>query len=111
MAAASVPATVAIALALALGRNRLFTSLQLLPGLFGDPFGLGWDLFGPAVDGLDPAPLGVTGLALTQLAALLVGHAAGAAALARRAAKPNRLPALLALFLLLVPSSIAIASS
>ena len=111
VAAASVPATVAIALALALGRNRLFTSLQLLPGLFGDPFGLGWDLFGPAVDGLDPAPLGVTGLALTQLAALLVGHAAGAAALARRAAKPNRLPALLALFLLLVPSSIAIASS
>ena len=74
---ASVPAVASIAIAVALERNRLFTSLQLLPGLIGDPFGWGWDLLGPALRGLDPEPVGAVGLAVAQLAVLFLGHAAG----------------------------------
>lgn len=39
VAACSVPARVGVAITLAMARNRLTTSLQVLPGLLGDPFG------------------------------------------------------------------------
>lgn len=39
---------------------------------------------GEAVDGLDPAPIGVRGLLLAQLAALSAGHLAGAIVITRR---------------------------
>jgi hypothetical protein len=58
-------------------RNRLTTSVQLLPALIGDPFGTGWDLLGPAGPGLRLRPSGVTGLAVGQLAVLVVGHTTG----------------------------------
>ena len=74
---ASVPAVASIAVAVALERNRLFTSLQLLPRLIGDPFGWGWDLLGSPLTGLDPEPLGAAGLAIAQLGVLLLGHAIG----------------------------------
>lgn len=41
-ARAVVPAVAAIIVAVAMDRNRLSTSVQLLPQLFGDPFGRGW---------------------------------------------------------------------
>lgn len=99
-ARAAVPAIAAIVVAVAMDRNRLSTSLQLLPGLLGDPFGRGWDLFGEAGARLDPAPLGTTGLAVAQYAVLLVGHLAGAVVLARGVDRSAREPAALALSIL-----------
>ncbi len=96
VAAAMVPAVLGLAIALALARNRLFTSVQLLPGLLADPLGSGG---GPLARGypLEPDPLGVTGLVLAQAAVLLAAHVAGALILARRAAAPGRQPAMVAL--------------
>jgi len=74
VARAAVPALAGIVIALALARNRLFGSVQLLPGLLGDPFGAGWDLLGPSVDALNPAPLGTTGLLAAQLVVLVLAH-------------------------------------
>lgn len=108
MARAAVPAIAAIVVAVAMDRNRLSTSLQLLPGLLGDPFGRGWDLFGEAGAGLDPAPLGTTGLAVAQYAVLLTGHLAGAVVLARGVDRGSREPAALALSLLAGASVIAL---
>jgi hypothetical protein len=95
-AAAAVPAVGGIALALALSSNRLFTSVQLLPGLLLDPFGTGG---GPLAGGypLDADPLGRTGLVVAQVAVLLVGHVAGAIVLARREPAERRQPGMLAL--------------
>lgn len=98
--AATVPAVASIAVALALVHNRLFTSAQLLPGLFGDPFGWGWDLFGVTGAGLDPDPVGPIGRFLVQATVLLAGHAIGARLVARRAMPRARLPAIVALSLL-----------
>jgi hypothetical protein len=95
-----VPALAGIVVAVAMDRNRLSTSLQLLPGLLGDPFGRGWDLFGEAGARLDPAPLGTTGLAVAQYAVLLAGHLAGAVVLARGVDRSAREPAALALSIL-----------
>ena len=83
-ARAAVPAVAGIVVAVAMDRNRLFTSIQLLPGLLGDPFGRGWDLLGRAGAGLDPAPLGTRGLLWAQLAVVLAGCLAGAFVIARR---------------------------
>jgi hypothetical protein len=88
--AATVPAVASMAVAFALARNRLFTSLQLLPALASDPFGLGWNLFGTADWGLNPDPLGHVGLPLLQIGVLLAGHVAGAWVLARRVELPER---------------------
>jgi hypothetical protein len=109
-ARAAVPAVAGIIVAVAMDRNRLFTSVQLLPGLLGDPFGLGWDLFGRAGAGLDPAPLGTRGLLVAQLAVLLAGHLAGAIVFARRARRRARVPVALGLSILANASVIAIAS-
>lgn len=110
VAQAAVPAVAAIVVAVAMDRNRLFTSVQLLPGLLGDPFGRGWDLFGPAAAGLNPDPLGTRGLLLAQLAVLLAGHLAGAVVLARRVRRAARGPAAVALSMLAYASVIALAS-
>jgi hypothetical protein len=109
VARAVVPALAGIVLAVALERNVLFTSVQLLPGLLGDPFGRGWDLFGPAVQGLDPAPLGALGLLWLQLAVLLAGHVAGAVTLARGLRDNARLPGAIVLFHLMAGSVAAVA--
>jgi hypothetical protein len=110
IARAAVPAVAGIILAVAMDRNRVFTSVQLLPGLLGDPFGEGWELLGRPDARLDPAPLGARGLLVAQLAVLLAGHAAGAFVLARRARRSARLPGAVALSILAAASIIGIAS-
>jgi predicted membrane protein len=109
-ARAVVPAVAGIVVAVALDRNRLFTSVQLLPGLLGDPFGEGWNLLGRAGAGLDPAPLGTTGLLWAQLAVLVAGHFVGAAVMARRTPRRAREPTAVGLAALAAASVIAVAS-
>jgi len=99
-ARAAVPAVAAIVVAVAMDRNRLFTSIQLLPELLGAPFS-------PT---LDPEPLGTRGLLAAQLAVLAVGHAAGAAVVARRFDREARGPAALGLSLLALASVVALVS-
>jgi hypothetical protein len=110
VARAAVPALAGIVVAVAMDRNRLFTSVQLLPGLLGDPFGRGWDLLGRAGAGLDPAPLGTRGLLAAQLAVVLAGHLAGTIVLARGVRRRAREPAAVGLALLAGISVIALAS-
>jgi hypothetical protein len=111
VAAVAVPSVASLALAFALARNRFTTSLQLLPGLLGDPFGFGWDLLGRAGAGLDPEPLGDTGLVLLQVAVLVAGHLAGAVVLGRRAAPRARDPGLTALAVLLAAGVAAVTAT
>jgi hypothetical protein len=111
VARAVVPALAAIIVAVAMDRNRLFTSLQLLPGLLGDPFGVGWDLFGRAGSGLNPSPLGSTGLSLVQLAVLLAGHLVGAVIAARGLTRGSRVPVTATLSMLVAGATIAIATN
>jgi hypothetical protein len=106
----AVPAVAGIVVAIAMDRNRLFTSLQLLPELLGDPFGQGWDLLGQAGAGLDPDPLGARGLLAGQLAVLLAGHLVGAVVLARRAPRRARAPVAVGLAILAHVSVIGVAS-
>ena len=94
---AMAPAVAGVVVAVAMARNRLTTSLQLLPGLAGDPFGEGWDLLGDPVAGLDPAPLGAWGLLAAQLSVLVLATAWGAASMALRSDRQVRLPAVLLL--------------
>lgn len=105
VAAAVVPAVASIAVALAMSRNRLFTSFQLLPRLILDPFGFGEDM---GASGIDPNPLGTTGLTLAQMGVLLAGHLAGAFVLAGRAARRSRIPATIALCALVAAGVLAI---
>jgi hypothetical protein len=109
-ARAAVPAVAAIIVAVAMDQNRLTTSLQLLPALFGDPFGRGWDVFGEAGAGLDDSPLGITGLLVAQLAVLVVGHVAGAVVVARGVKRGAREASALGLALLAALSVIALIS-
>ena len=106
--AAALPAVASIALVVAMSRSRLFTSLQLLPSLASDPFGAGWDLFGTRDLGIMP-PLEPLVLAGVQLATLLLGHLAGAVALAARAPREARRPGILALSLLVSIGVVAVA--
>lgn len=99
-AGAALPVVAGIVIAVAMERNRLSTSLQLLPELFGDPFGRGWELLGGWEVRLDPAPLGTTGLLWAQLGVLLTGFVLGAALLARRVDRGDRPPAALLLTVL-----------
>ena len=107
---AAVPAVAGIVLAVAIDRNRLFTSVQLLPELLGDPLGRGWDPFGRSGEPLQAAPLGVSGLLWTQLALIAAGHAVGAAVAARRVERGDRLPIALGLVVLGAASVVAVAS-
>jgi hypothetical protein len=109
-AGAAVPAVAAIILAVAMERNRLSTSVQLLRGLLGDPFGRGWDLLGRAGAGLDPDPLGMTGLLAAQLVVLVAGHVAGAVVHAGRVRRRARVPGAVALAALVGASAIALVS-
>ena len=109
-ARALVPALAGIVVAVAMDRNRLTTSIQLLPDLLGDPLGRGWDLFGRAASGLDAAPFGVRGLLLAQLGVLAVAYVAGAAVQARGLPRTARVPIALALGLLANLSVLAIAT-
>lgn len=88
----AVPVVAGVALAVALARNRFTTSMQLLPGLLGDPLGRGWDLLGAPTEGLDPAPFGAAGLVALQLAVVVTGHALAAAAAPRTLVGDERLP-------------------
>lgn len=110
IARAVLPAAAAVVVAVGLGRNRLTSSVQLLPGLVGDPFGLGWDLLGPSVYGLNPAPLGVAGLLAVQVAVLVLGHLVGALVVARRLGRRARMPATVVLALLMAVTTVAVPS-
>ncbi|MGH2681820.1 MAG: hypothetical protein ACRDIX_01145 [Actinomycetota bacterium] len=106
--AASVPAVASLVVAFGLARNRLFTSVQLLPARASDPFGLGWDLFGTADWTLNPDPLGHVGLPLLQIGILLVGHVAGAWILTRRSEPPERRAGTVALGMLVALAAFAV---
>jgi hypothetical protein len=107
---AAVPAVAAVIVAVAMDRNRLTTSIQLLPGLLGDPLGEGWDLLGRAGGRLDPTPLGITGLLVAQLAVLVAGHVTAAVVLARSLPRRDRAPVAAGLALLAAASVIALVS-
>ncbi|MGH2698910.1 MAG: hypothetical protein ACRDJL_06905, partial [Actinomycetota bacterium] len=111
VAAGTIPVIAAFGVASALASNRLFTSLQLLPGLMGDPFGRGWNLFGEAAVGLHPSPLGATGLAVAQVVVLLIGIVVGSSVVSRRAGPGGRYPAIVALSLLAPATTIAVTTS
>jgi hypothetical protein len=83
-AAGAVPVTAALALGVALFRNRLFVSAQLLPSLIGDPFGLGWDPFGAQQWEVVAEPLGTTGLVILQIVVIAAGGVLGAVVARRR---------------------------
>lgn len=108
VAAASLPAVAALAVSLGMSRNRLFTSIQLLPALAGDPFGAGWDLLGAAGVGLDPNPLGTTGRVAAQVLVLMAGHLFGAYVLTRRSAPAGRVPATVGLCALAAAGMLAV---
>ena len=74
---ALAPMASALVVALAISRNRLTTSLQLLPIAASNPFGGDLDLFGTRMNGLDPQPLGRAGPVWLQAALLLAGALAG----------------------------------
>lgn len=93
VARALVPVAAGVALAVALGRNRFTTSVQLLPGLLGDPLGRGWDWL-PAPTTLDPAPLGAAGLVALQLGLVACAHVLAAALATRSLVGDDRLPAI-----------------
>lgn len=111
VAAAIVPALAGLAVAFSLARNRLFTSLQLLPSLAADPFGRGWSLFGPSTLGLNPNPLGDRGRVVTQLALLLAGVVIGAVVLARRSVVRGRVPGIAGLLAVLAGGVLAVTAT
>jgi hypothetical protein len=88
---------VGVVLVVALARNRFTTSVQLLPGLVGDPFGRGWDLLGPAGQGLDAAPFGAAGLLWLRIAVLGVLVVGAAFVAARGVPQPVRVAAFVSL--------------
>ena len=110
VARAAVPAVAAIVVVVSLSRDRLFVSAQLLPGLLGDPFGLGWDLFGPAIDGLDPDLLSARNMLVLQLGIIgLVMLVAAVVAVRRVEDRVRRLPIGIALMYLTAASVVAVA--
>lgn len=83
IAVAMTPLAAAVVVAVSMTRNRLTTSLQLLPDLLLDPFGAGPNPI-EALSSLDPNPLGTTGRIVLQMAVLVIGGMAGAVAARRR---------------------------
>lgn len=104
---AAVPVMAGVVLALALARNRLTSSLQLLPGLLGDPLGRGWDLLGTSVV-LHPAPLGAAGLVALQLVVVVAGHVLAAATAPRALVGDARLTTIAVLSLSTTASVVAL---
>jgi len=110
VARAAVPAVAGIVVAVALARDRLFIAAQLLPGLLGDPFGFGWDLLGPAMDGLDTEPLSPRNLIVLQLAIVVLTHlVAAVVAVVRIPDRIRRLPVSIVLMYLVAASVVVIA--
>ncbi|HEX5861859.1 MAG TPA: hypothetical protein VFY58_08445 [Nocardioides sp.] len=97
VARALVPVAAGVVVAVSVARNRLSTSVQLLPGLVGDPLGRGWDLLGTPTDGLDAAPLGAVGLVVLQLTVVTLAHLLGAATAPRALVGDERLPVIVLL--------------
>ncbi len=93
----ALPLLVGVVLVVALARNRFTTSVQLLPGLAGDPFGRGWDLIGPAGEGLDASPFGAAGLLWLRIALLGVLIVVAAVVAARGVPQPVRVAAFVSL--------------
>ncbi|HEX2024908.1 MAG TPA: hypothetical protein VHH92_00785 [Actinomycetota bacterium] len=83
MAVAALPAVAGIAVALGMARSRLFTSLQLLPGLLGDPLGTSPAPPGSLAQRVE-VPLAPTRLAAVQLTVVILGCAVGAMVGAQR---------------------------
>jgi hypothetical protein len=110
VAAAVVPAVAGLAVALAMARNRLFTSVQLLPALALDPFGARGS---PLARGYPfvAEPLGDTGLLVAQVAVLLMAHLAGAIVLARRAPTERRGPGMAALCAVVAAGMVSLTAS
>ena len=100
---------VGVVLVLALARNRFTTSVQLLPGLLGDPFGRGWDLLGPAGAGLDATPFGAAGLLWLRIALLGVLVLAASVVAARGVPQPVRVAAFVSLAYLGAVSMLVVA--
>lgn len=100
---------VGVVLAVTLARNRFTTSVQLLPGLAGDPFGQGWDVFGPAGAGLDAAPLGAAGLLWLRIALLGATVVLAAAVAGRGVPQPMRVAAFVCLAYLASASTLVVA--
>lgn len=71
------PLTGALVVALSISRNRLTTSLQLLPIAASNPLGGDLDLFGTRFNSLHPRPLGEVGPVWLQVGLLLIGALAG----------------------------------
>ena len=107
VARALVPVVAGVVLAAALARNRFFNSVQLLPGLLGDPLGRGWDLLGSPVDGL-AAPLGAAALVTLQLAVVAVACLVGAFVATRPLVGDERLPVIATLAVSLVAAVTAL---
>ena len=82
---------------------------QLLPGLVGDPFGRGWDLLGPAADGLDATPFGAAGLLWLRIVLLGVLVVAAAVVAARGVPQPVRVAAFVSLAYLGAVSMLVVA--
>ena len=78
VSAALVPTVAMLGVAVALTDHRLLLGLQALPALLTDPFNRGWDPIGAASWGVNPQPLGQTGLVLAQILLLVTGAIAGA---------------------------------
>ena len=76
-AMALAPVAASLLLALSVARNRLTTSLQLLPITASNPFGGELDLFGTRFDPIYTQPLGPTGPVWVQAGILMGGHAVG----------------------------------
>jgi hypothetical protein len=87
-----LPVLVGVGLAVAVARDRLFTSVQLLPGLIGDPLGRGWDLFGTPTDGLVVSPLAAVWLVTLQLSLVIGAHLFAAMSVPRPMEGDARLP-------------------
>lgn len=77
VAVALIPAAAALVVALSVARNRLTTSLQLLPIAASNPFGGDLNIFGTRFNPLSPSPLGDVGPVWIQVGLLLAGSIAG----------------------------------
>lgn len=100
---------VGVVLVVTLARNRFTTSVQLLPGLLGDPFGRGWDLLGPAGQGLVASPFGAAGLLWLRIGLLAVLILTAAVVAARGVPQPVRAAAFVSLAYLAAVSTLVVA--
>jgi hypothetical protein len=108
---AVVPAAAFLILAVSLARSRLFTSIQLLPSLMGDPFGRGWDLLGTWGTPVDPNPLGTTGRIAVEAGLVFIGHAIGAFVLRATAPPAGRIAGGVFLSLSLLAGVVAVSGA